>query len=205
MSVAPASGSNIVGIAGAGTWQLPEGRPGQMLAVGLAGLVLIVAWFGVAAPVLGWYDARCDQLAAMRQEAVHIDMLRRSLPALRREAAGGATQSGSQNLLPGGSDAIAGANLQSILQNLAVQAGVSLDSVTMLPAQPVGSLRRVGVELGVTTTWPALIALLAAIETAQPRMIVGNLSLTAAAADPGEAVPLQADFTAASFRAGDAP
>ena len=185
---------------------LPEGRIGQLLAVGLAVAVLTLAWLGVVAPVLGWYQARQDQAAMAREEAVHMEMLRRSLPDLRREVAASTTQAGPQILLAGQSDAIAGANLQSMLQNLAGQAGISLDSATVLPAQPVGALRRIGIEVSVTTTWPALIALLTAIDTAQPKMIVDDLALTEPASpDPGQDVPLQADFSVAAFHAGAGP
>lgn len=185
---------------------LPEGRTGQALAIGLALLALALLWLGAVAPALDWYGARQQQLALARQEVAHMAMLRQSLPLLRRAVAGSARAVDAQILLPGDSDAIAGANLQSALQNLASQSGISLDSAAMAAATPVGALRRIGVDVSVTATWPALIAFLTAIDTAQPRMIADNVSVTASAQpDATTDVPLQASFTVAAFRAGGAP
>ena len=186
---------------------LPEGRAGQALAAGSTVVVLAILWLGAAAPALDWYGARQGQLAAARQRLAHMTTLRQSLPALRREAesvAARATE--TQILLPGDTDAIAGANLQSTLQNLADRAGISLDSVAMLPAQPVGALRRIGAEISVTATWPTLVALLTSIDVAEPRMVADDLSITASAQpDPGQDVTLQAGLTVSAFRAGGPP
>jgi general secretion pathway protein M len=183
---------------------LPEGRQGQLMAVGLTFIALTLLWLGVLSPALGWYGGRQAQLTAARQEAAHMAVLRLTLPALRAAVASPAANAiATQLLLSGNSDDIAGANLQSTLQNLATQTGNSLDSAAMIPPQPVGALRRIGVDVSVTATWPALIALLTAIETAQPRMIVDDLSVTASAQpDPTQDVPLQASFSVSAFRAG---
>ncbi len=183
---------------------LPEGRVGQALALLISFLVLAALWVGVAAPLSGWFYERADLLAGERQELAHDQALRRSLPALRAANAAAATQADTSGiLLAGGSDAIAGANLQSALQSLAAQAGTSLDSITMVPEQPEGTLRPIGVQVSVTATWPVLTALLAAIDDAQPRMVVDRLTVTSAGqADPRQNAPLQADFSVTAFRTG---
>jgi general secretion pathway protein M len=183
---------------------LPEGKAGQALAVGLTVLALALIWLGLAAPLAGWYGARADLLTLERQEIAHGAALARSLPALRQQAAAAAARADDNAiLLAGGSDAIAGANLQAALQALAAQAGTSLDSVTMVPAQPQGTLRRIGVQVSLTATWPVLSALLGAIDTARPRMIVDQLTVTSPGqTDPRQDAPLQAAFTVAAFRTG---
>ncbi len=109
-------------------------------------------------------------------------------------------------MLAGGSDAIAGANLQSALQDLATQAGTSLDSAAMLPATPAGALRRICMQVSVTATWPVLVALLQAIGNATPRMIVDSISLNnAGLPGSGQSSQIQANFSVTGFRAGDAP
>jgi general secretion pathway protein M len=76
----------------------------------------------------------------------------------------------------------------------------------MVPEEPVGALRKIGVAVSLTTTWPALVALLGAIDTAQPRMITDDLVVTASTpTDPRQDVPLEASFTVSAFRAGDGP
>jgi general secretion pathway protein M len=185
---------------------LPEGRTGQILAAALALAALAALWLGAVAPAWGWFGARQEQLAAARLELAHLIMLRTSLPDLRRAVAGSAAPAAAAMLLAGDSDAIAAANLQSAVQGLATTSGLSLDSVAMVPEEPVGALRKIGVAVSLTTTWPALVALLGAIDTAQPRMITDDLVVTASTpTDPRQDVPLEASFTVSAFRAGDGP
>jgi general secretion pathway protein M len=186
---------------------LPEGRQGQILAVGIAVLALVLLWLGAVAPLLSWYGGQADALSAAQLQLAHMQGLQASLPALRaRLAASAALPASDAVLLAGSSDAIAGANLQAQLNTLAGQAGTSLDSVESIAAQQVGGLRRIGVTVSLNATWPVLTAFLTAIDTAQPRMIVDNLNVTAnAATDPRQDVTLQANFDVAAFRAGTAP
>ena len=187
-------------------YALPEGRAGQISAAGLALLALAALAFGVIAPLSDWYGARAALLQDERQQLAHMLALQRTLPSLRRSAAAAAQTANATVLLPGGSDAIAGAALQSSLQNLAARSSISLDSAEMQPADDVGALRRIGVAVSVTTTWPALITLLAQIDSASPRMIVDNLTINGnAPPDPRQEVSLQATFTVSAFRAGGGP
>jgi general secretion pathway protein M len=183
---------------------LPQGRAGQGLALLIALLALTLLWLGIIAPLSAWYFARADLLAQEQQEIARGEALRQSLPALRAAAQAAAAQADANGiLLPGGTDDIAGANLQQDLQNLAAQAGTSLDSITTVPSQPEGTLRRIGVQVSVTATWPVLIALLAAIGSTRPRMIVDQLTVTnPSSASPGQDAQLQAGFTVAAFRTG---
>ncbi|MBB5372214.1 type II secretion system protein GspM [Acidocella aromatica] len=183
---------------------LPEGRRGQALALGMLAAALLLLWLAVIAPLLGWYQDRAAELAQQREEAAHMQALGREIPALRAElAAAGGEAAGHEVLLAGGTDAIAGANLQSALQTLAGQAGTSLDSAALLPAQPAGALRRISMQVSVTAPWPVLVALLQAIDTAQPSMVAGDIGITMGnQTDPSQPVPMQANFTVSGFRAG---
>jgi len=185
---------------------LPEGRSGQALALALLAIAIAAVWLGAVSPALTWFENRQVLLAARQMEIAHSEMLRASLPALRAEVAGSAGLNRPQILLAGDSDAIAGANLQSALTDLASQAGISLDSAEMAAVEPIGALRQVDVDVSVTATLPALAEFLNAIDTAQPRMIVDNLNIVAAAQpDPRQEISLQANFSVSAFRAGDGP
>lgn len=191
----------------AGARSLPEGRQGQILAVGIAVVVLAVLWFGAVSPLLDWYGAQADALSYSQLELAHEQGLRASLPALRaRLAASAALPASDAVLLAGGSDAIAGANLQAQLSTLASQAGTSLDSAESISAIQLGGLRRIGVTVSVTATWPVLTMFLTAIDSAQPRMIVDNLTVSSdSQPDPRAEPTLQASFDVAAFRAGTGP
>jgi general secretion pathway protein M len=189
------------------SFTLPEGRPGQIAACACTLLFAVLVWLSIGAPAVTWYSARAATLAQAQTELAHMQMLRDSLPELRRLAAQTAARPESdQTLVAGDSDAVAGANLQAALAGAASQTGTSLDSVETLPAQQIGPLRRIGVAVSITTTWPQLVALMTAIDTQRPRMILSDLSVTAdSAADPSQDVTLQANFSIAAFWAGNHP
>jgi general secretion pathway protein M len=182
---------------------LPDGRRGQLLALGIGLAALLLLWVALLAPLFGWYQERADELAQQRVLAVRMQALAREIPTLRAAvAAQDPGQGGPALLLQGDSDAIAGANLQSALQDLATRSGTSLDSAALAPVQAQGPLRKLGLQVSLTASWPALISFLASIETASPRMIVGGLSLSnAGPPDAGGAPPVQASFTVSAFRA----
>jgi general secretion pathway protein M len=186
---------------------LPEGRRGQAAAVAMLSAAAGLIWLAVVSPLQGWYQSRAAQLAQQQALAQHMEALRHEIPALREAIAkAGAQEAGAQMLLSGGTDTVAGANLQSALQNLATQAGTGLDSAALLPAQPAGSLRRISMQVSLTAAWPALIALLAAIEEAHPGMVVNDISLSSGNAGDGSGpAPVQANFTVSGFRAAGAP
>jgi general secretion pathway protein M len=190
-----------------GTLTLPEGRAGQALAIAVTIIVAAAIWLGVVMPLLGWYAGQSDALATAQLEAAHLQALQASLPELRRRIAETAIQSSAAEvLLQGGSDAIAGANLQAALNTLATQAGASLDSTESVPAEASGGLRRIGVAVSLTATWPTLVAFLTAIDLASPRMIVSDLTVSAdSEPDSRQDVSLQASFMVAAFRAGAGP
>lgn len=187
-----------------GSFTLPDGRRGQMLALVLTLVAAAVIWAATVAPLIGLYKSQADELAQQRVMAARMVALRQQIPALRQAVkAAGLQSADDQLLLPGGTDAIAGANLQSALQNLATQAGTSLDSAQLLPVQAAGNLRCIGMQVNVTASWPVLIALLQAIGTAQPRMIVGDFRVAVVSqGNVGQDPPMQATFSVSGFRAG---
>jgi general secretion pathway protein M len=190
----------------AGPLALPDGRRGQVFALGLTAAAMALLWMVLLGPLTGWYAARSQELTQQRLLAAHMAALGQQIPALRAAVrASGLASAGPQDLLPGSSDAIAGANLQSSLQTLAAQAGTSLDSSALQPPVQAGTLRRISLQVSVSATWPVLIALLTAIDTASPRMIVDTLSVTGATPpSPDQEATIQANFTVAGFSDGGA-
>ncbi|HTH99927.1 MAG TPA: type II secretion system protein GspM [Acidisoma sp.] len=189
------------------TLHLPDGRRGQVVALGVtAGLALLI-WLAVVSPLIGWYQARDSALAQKRTLAAHMQAVEQQLPGLRRAVAQlGADDGTARMLLAGASDAIAGANLQSALQALAAQAGTSLDSIGMQPAKSLHALRLVTAQVTLTARWTMLVAFLRAVETAQPRMIVDSISLnTASIPGSGQPSTLQATLSVTGFRAEGRP
>ncbi len=183
---------------------LPTGRRGQALAAAILLLVLGLAGFGAVAPIVGWYQDRQDRLQDRRVIAVRMAALAATAPALQRAVeAAGAEGPGHRATFAVSSDAVAGAALQQRVQDLVTQAGATMASAEALQSEAAGPFRRIGVRVTVSGTWPVLVSLLAAIDEAAPRMLVGDLQLqptqAITARSGGAAKPLDATFTVSAF------
>lgn len=126
-----------------------------------------------------------------------------TLPRVRREADGGGAPPA---LLEGASDPVAGAALQGQVQEMASRAGAALASAELLPAEATGRYRRIGLRVAVNGSWPAIVALLRAVEEATPRMLVDELQVRdAPSIAPGAGRPVAASLTVVAFRADGDP
>ena len=186
---------------------MPTGRSGKILALGLALLVLAVAWAAAVRPLIGLHAERTEALAIQETLAYRMAGLVQTLPALRQQAAVAVDNGPPANaILQGTTDAVAGAALQQLVQDMAMQAGVSLASTEALAAEQVHAYRLIGVRIALTAPWPVLVQLLQAIERAKPTMIVDDLQLHGPRLQiDQDDSPLDASMTVLAFRAGTAP
>lgn len=186
---------------------LPIGRRGRLLAVGLAVLLITVLWAGIMAPLLAFYEDRSERLREREAVAEHMESLAKMLPALRESAQSAAKQGPSPLFtLEGGSDAVAAADLQNMVQDMALSAGATLASVEIVPADTVGQYRRIGLKLSFSAPWPVLLALLQSVDRASLPILVDDLSIHAQPAVPGSGQQiLDAGFTIYAFRSGTPP
>lgn len=183
---------------------LPTGQRGQALAAALLLLAVFAVWLGVVAPILDFYDTRAEQLASMQARAGREAALIESLPSLRRQAEA-AARTPAHAVLPGGTDAIAGATLQEQVQAMASSADAQLTSIETLPAEQAGAYRRIGVHVELSAQLAVATALLRQVEEAQPSMLVDDIRLTATPVGPQNTqLPLDAAFTVYAFRIGTA-
>lgn len=183
---------------------LPIGRNGRMLAAALAALALLVAWVGIVGPILDWYGGRAARLTELRLREAREAALIETLPALKATAAA-AAHTPARATITGSTDAIAGAALQEQVQQLATAATAQLTSIETLPADQVGSYRRIGVRVELNAQLQVVVSLLKSVEEAQPSMLVDDLHLTGTPMGLNNmALPLDASFTVYGFRAGAA-
>jgi hypothetical protein len=154
---------------------LPDGRQGRILAAGLTIMLLAVLWFGMAAPLIGWYHARGEALEQRRALLGRMQELAESLPALEHQQ--GSARPEATALLPGASDALAAAAMQSAVQAMASASGLELASMETLPAEARGTYRRIGLRVSVAAPWPVLIQLLRAARQGQPHMLIDDVQL----------------------------
>ena len=188
---------------------LPTGVRGRVLALAVAILAVLVLWLGVAAPLLGWYDARAETLR--RQQAIEQRMaaLVQTLPALQAAAEAAAARGAArrETTLDGASDAVAAAALQQRLDEMAGQAGLRIGSAEVMPSEPAaGAFHPVAVRLTISAPWPALVRLLQATAVAGTPMLVDNLQIRSLGRDPNaKESPVEVTFTVIGYRAGPAP
>jgi general secretion pathway protein M len=183
---------------------LPTGQRGQVFAVALLVLAVAIAWLGLFSPVLDFYGSRADTITQLRERAAREAALIETLPELKR-AAQEAAKTPQRAVLAGNSDAIAGASLQEQVQSMASTASAQLTSIETLPAEQVGAYRRIGVRVELSAQLAVVVALLRAIEDAQPSMLVDDIRLTATPVGPQNTqLPLDAAFTVYAFRIGTA-
>ena len=186
---------------------LSTGVRGRLLALALALLAVLLLWIGVAAPLLGWFDAREETLR--RQQAIGRRMaaLVQTLPALQAAAAAASARGAGRReaLLDGGSDAVAAATLQQLLDEMAKRADLRIVSVEVLPPEQAGQYRAIAVRLNVSAPWPALVALLRAIATADVPMLVDNLQMRSMVRNTADTEwPIDVTFNVIGYRSGRA-
>ena len=184
--------------------ELPEGVRGRIIAVLMLLAVIGAVWAGVAVPLTAWYGERADAIDRQATLTRRMTQIAAELPALRQRVA--ATQAAAPvAVLEGASDAVAGAALQTRLQQIAGGIGASLASSEMLPGEQVGAYRRIGIRLALSAPWPVIVRLLDAVDANTPRLLVNDLQVQSARAVMTDADPvLTTSLVVFGFRAGTA-
>ena len=184
---------------------LPEGKRGQLAALGVTAAAAAVLWLVVGAPLLDFYLDRQDLLARQDTLARRTESLIRTLPELRRaaeQARAGGTQAA---LLDGATDALAAATLQEQVQEAATDAGTRIVSTEILPAEPRGQYRAIGVRVSLSAPWPALVSLLGTLAQSPLPLVVEAMQLRGPPrAERGAEAPIDASLTIVALRAGNA-
>jgi hypothetical protein len=165
---------------------LPTGRQGQLLAFALLLAALGAIYLFAAAPLLELYAERAAAVENARLLVPRLKAAADELPGLRARAAEmRATASTHKVTLDGSSDAIASANLQSHIAELAAAAGVTIGSTESLPAEMRGGYRRIGLRYALSGPYETLVKFLVRLEMATPPLVVDNLSVHGVMWRPG--------------------
>ncbi len=171
-----------------------------MLLIALEGVYLLVA-----APLLDAYAELEQALENRRTLMPRLEAAGADVPTLHaRVAELPAAASTHAVALEGASDAIASANLQSRIQELASSAGVAIRTIESVPAEQRGGYHRIGVHLMLTATYDNLLTLLAKLQTAMPPLAIDNLRIRGSLTRPSaSAVRVGAGFDVYGFRTSE--
>jgi len=185
---------------------LTTGYQGRLLALLLLLAVLGAVYLVVAAPLIELYSSRAAVLENRRMLVPRLKAAADELPALRARVTQLRASAGARKVtLEGSSDAIASANLQSHIEELAASAGVTIGSTESLPVEVRGGYRAIGLRYTLTGPYEALVKLLAKLEAATPPLVIENLHIHGVLRRPGTpmASALDAGLDVIGFRNND--
>ena len=158
--------------------RLPTGAPGRALALAILGALIALIYVALIAPLIDLYRSGEAALADRQLLVPKLEHLAAEVPGLRaRLAALQAAEAGKEVTLDGASDALASANLQSRLEQLASSNGVTIASTEAIAAEDRGPFRRVGLRVAVNGNYEAVVKLLSAMQEAAPPLILANLQI----------------------------
>ena len=177
---------------------LPTGRQGQIAALGGLFVLIVLVWFAVIAPLAGWYADRSDDIDRQRTLLAHLSALAARLPAVEAEFA---HAKGRAATVEEATDARAGADLQQQIEAMAAPSGVTLSSVEFLASEPANGYRRIPLRITFTARWPALIALMQAVETASPSLIMDDLHVRVSAGEGNPTPTAEVNLVVTTLRA----
>jgi general secretion pathway protein M len=129
-------------------------------------------------PLVNYYAERQSVLENRRMLLPRLSAAAEELPALRARGSELRAAAGARKVtLEGASDAIASANLQGRIEELAASAGATVSSTEGLPAEVRGGYRRIGLRYVLVSSYETLLRLLAKLEVATPPLVIDNLHI----------------------------
>jgi general secretion pathway protein M len=141
-------------------------------------IALVGVYFLVVTPLLDLYAERQSVLENRRMLLPRLKVAEQELPELRAKVSELRSAVGTRKVtLDGSSDAVAAANLQSRIEELAASVGAMISSTESLPPEMRGGYRRIGLRYVLNGPYETLAKLLARLEAATPPLVVDNLHI----------------------------
>jgi general secretion pathway protein M len=194
---------------------MPTGRNGRLWALILMLIAVGSVHLVVVVPLVNFYAERQSVLENRRMLLPRLSAAAEELPALRARASELRAAAGARKVtLEGASDAIASANLQSRIEELAASVGATVSSTEGLPAEVRGGYRRIELRYVLVSSYETLVRLFAKLEAATPPLVIDNLHIQGGLrvdrrgqpATPGLATPaLNAGLDVYGFRTNENP
>jgi len=187
---------------------MPTGPRGRLLAVTLLLVALGGLYILAVAPLLDLYAEREAVRDSRAMLLPRLKAAAEELPELRARAAELHTTVNARKVtLDGASDAIASANLQSRIEELAASVGATIGSAESLPAEARAGYRRVGLRYVLSGPYESLVKLIAKLEAATPPLVIDNLHIHGVLRRPGTpaASGLDAGLDVYGFRSNEKP
>jgi general secretion pathway protein M len=157
---------------------LPTGTLGRILALALPAIALLFLIFGVVMPLADYWRSLDAEHARLAEQAAGDERLlsRKGKLASEVSALKGQLDEGV-DFLPQAEPAVAAAQVQSNLGELAERSGAVIRSTLTLPIAVADGFTAIGFQLNVTGSVVAARDLLYAIESGHPRLVIDRLNI----------------------------
>ena len=167
---------------------LPPGWRGRCLALSLLLVALAGLYVVAVAPLLDVYGDLAASVSARRTLVSKLHQISSELPELRNRLSRLRTpESSSSVMLHGTSDAVAAAELQGYIADLATNVGMSIGSTEILPSVVQGGYHRVGLRVLLSGSYESLLRFLGKLEAGTPPLVVDNLQIRSIQRQSGSA------------------
>lgn len=163
----------------------------------LFGLLLLVANLAAAPLSQRWTTLEIETLA-MREKAGEMELIASGIGAARDVAEQGARVLASSGYLPGDTEAIQFAALQTRIVRIAELAGLRPQSSRTLATIQRGGSAMIGLQVVFQSDIARLRTILYSVETSQPRLFVDGLAVTPASR--GDSSSVAADLLTVDLR-----
>lgn len=176
--------------------ELPTGSFGRALALALPAVVLLVLILGVIMPLVEYWRGLEAEHALLAAKAADQELLLSRKDKLANQVTGLQAQlDEGVDYLPQAEPAVAAAQVQGNLTELAERSGAVIRSTLTLPVAVGDGFTSIGFQLNVTGSLLAVRDLLYAIESGRPRLVIDRLSIVPSQRSDPETAAGQVDMS----------
>jgi hypothetical protein len=173
--------------------------PRQRLYAWIAGglILLLLVYAVIISPLISLKNAWALELAQKQRRLLHYQDLKGAKAKVAQTYKGLKSTLGQvdNQMLTGGNPAVAAADLQEILKNLAGTHGAQITSTKMLPAHETGPYLEVPVQVQLSGSLRQILTILYQLEHHQKLLYVSELEINSSRlARMQEALPLRVDL-----------
>ena len=169
---------------------------GRMVALALPAILLLVLLFGVVMPLVDyWRTVDADHTQLLNKAHAYERLVSRKEAVVSQVKALEADLTQAVDYLPRAEPAMAAAEVQANLGQLAERSGAIVRSTLTLPAKAQDGFTAVGFQLSVTGSMRSVRDILYEIEVGHPRLVIDRLSITPASDSGADGLPGDVDMS----------
>lgn len=178
------------------TIELPTGMRGRMVALALPAVLLLVLLLGVVMPLADyWRTVDADHTQLLSKAHAYERLVSRKEAVVNQVKALESDLTQAVDYLPRAEPAMAAAEVQANLGQLAERSGAIVRSTLTLPAKAQDGFTAVGFQLSVTGSMRSVRDVLYEIEVGHPRLVIDRLNITPASDSGADGLPGDVDMS----------